>query len=64
MTYNEAKYAILFQYHKNIDYWYKLVGEMYEVTDGFTKFGEIAKKFNGIKYYIRYNNNEWYIVEE
>ena len=32
MSYNEFKKLILFRYHKDIKYWYILVGEMFECT--------------------------------
>jgi hypothetical protein len=37
MSHKEMKSTILFKYHKFIDFWYKLVGEFFEATEGFTK---------------------------
>lgn len=37
MSYTEMKNIILFRYHKDINYWWRLLGEMFEGTDGFTK---------------------------
>lgn len=63
MSYEEIKKLIIFHYHKNIDYWYKLVGEMFETTDGFTKYGEVNRNFNGEKHCITWENYSWYISE-
>ena len=56
MSYKEMKKTIIFYHHKNIDYWYKLVGKMFEITNSFTKYGEIKLNLNGKKCCIIWNN--------
>lgn len=36
MSLKDIKNKILFEYHKDINYWYKLLGEFYENTECFT----------------------------
>lgn len=59
MSYNEFKKLILFRYHKDIKYWYTLVGEMFECTEGFTKTGSISRTFDYEMHTITWNNYEW-----
>ena len=61
MTYEEMKREILFYYHKNIDFWWQLVGEMFEKSNGFTKAAEITCGIFGMKYCISWDNYEWRI---
>lgn len=61
MTYNEMKDLILFHYHKTIDFWYKLVGKMFETTNSFTENGLIICNLNNTKMYLTWcnDNNTW-----
>ena len=61
MTYKEVKYHILFKWHKHIDYWHKLVGEMFEETKGFTVAGKLKKRYEGELYEVAWSNYEWRI---
>ncbi len=61
MSYNEFKKLILFHYHKDIKYWYTLVGEMFECTEGFTKTGSISKIFNNKMHAVVWNGYDWEI---
>jgi hypothetical protein len=63
MSYTEMKNAILFRYHKDINYWWRLLGEMFEGTDGFTKAYEIKCMLDGKLRYVRWDNYDWDIVE-
>lgn len=61
MTYNEMKNQILFHYHKNIDFWYKLVGHMFESTNGFTENGLIICNLDNTKMHLIWwcDENAW-----
>lgn len=61
MTHEQMKNVILFRYHKNIDYWYKLLGEMFEGTEEFTKPYEKKCTLDGKSYCISWNNDGWNI---
>lgn len=63
MSYSEMKISILFRYHKDIDYWYKLVGEFFENTDGFTKPFSKRCTLDGIKTEITWVDYSWEIKE-
>ena len=62
MTLGEMKNTILFVYHKDIDYWWKLLGHMYEVTDGFTKNGRTNCVLDGWNCHVAWDGI-WYIEE-
>ena len=62
MSYTEMRRAILFHYHKNSDYWYRLVGEFFENTDGFTKPFSKRCTLDGIKVEITWDYS-WKIKE-
>ena len=65
MTYKEIRNNILFHHHKNIDFWYKLVGEMFEETHGFTEPGCLKRNLSGMTCVIEfdYAHYEWKIIE-
>lgn len=58
MSYAEFKKLILFHYHKDIRFWYSLVGEMFENTQGFTGQGKVLKTLDK-KRTITWNNYLW-----
>ena len=60
MSYTEFKKLILFHYHKDIRFWYSLVGEMFENTQGFTEQGKVLKTLDK-KRTITWNNYSWNI---
>jgi hypothetical protein len=49
------------QYHKDINYWWRLLGEMFEGTDCFTKPYEIKCHFDNKYFYVRWNDSGWKI---
>lgn len=59
MSFTEMRNAILFRYHKDINYWWKLLGEMFEGTDGFTKEFQIRRVLDGKVCFIRWNDYSW-----
>ena len=61
MTREQMKNAILFKYHKNIDYWYRLLGAMFEGTEEFTKPYKIKCTLDGKTCLIGWNNCGWCI---
>lgn len=61
MSYTEMKNTILFQYHKDIGFWYKLVGEFFEETDGFSKRYEKKCILDGQKVCIVWDDYSWWI---
>ena len=63
MTTTEMKNAILFRYHKYIDFWHKLLGEFYENTNGFTQPFSKRCTLDGIKTEITWANGSWDINE-
>ena len=63
MSYTEMKNQILFHYHKNIDFWWKLLGEFFEGTDGFTKPFSKRCTLDGIKTEITWADYSWEINE-
>ena len=52
MDHNEMRNYVLFQLHKNIDYWYKLLGEFCDETRAFTGTYVKQVKIDGRKYTI------------
>ena len=63
MNHTEMKNAILFKYHKFIDFWYKLLGEFFENTKGFTEPFSKRCTLDGIKTVITWANGSWEIRE-
>lgn len=59
MPYDRMKNTILFKYHKNIDYWYRLLGEMFEGTEGFKKPYKMKCTLDGKAHFVSWNNYEW-----
>lgn len=58
-SYNEFKSLILFHYHKDVNYFWKLVGEMLEKTEGFTKRYEKQCVLDGEKVTIIWDDCSW-----
>lgn len=63
MTYTEMKNTILFKYHKFLDFWYKLLGEFFENTNGFTQPFSKRCTLDGRKVEIKWDDYEWSIQE-
>jgi hypothetical protein len=63
MTQMEIKSKILFKYHKDMDFWRKLLGEFCEGTNGFTRSFSKRCTLNGIKIEITWANGSWDIKE-
>ena len=59
MSITEMKNLILFQYDSDISYWYRILGEMFEKTDGFTKPAEITGYLDGQKCVISWDDYSW-----
>ena len=66
MTYEFCKQQVLFQYHKNLEFWHIAIGKMYEATNGFTTSGEYAFQIgkNTIALSFNSNTSEWNICEQ
>lgn len=62
MTHTEMRHKILFHYHKFLDYWWRLLGEFYEGTNGFTEPFSKRCTLDGIKVEITWDNS-WIIKE-
>lgn len=54
MDHNEMRGYVLFQLHKNIDYWYKLLGELCDGTKFFTEPYTKQIKVDGCKYTVHW----------
>ena len=63
MDHAEAKRKVLFHYHKNINFWWQLLGEFYEETETFTKPFSKRCTLDGIKTEITWANGSWDINE-
>ncbi len=65
MSMSEIRKEILFRYHKDINYWWRLLGEMFEGTDGFTegKKYTIRCVLDGKKVFITWDAYSWDISE-
>lgn len=61
MSLTEMKNAILYKYHKDINYWWRLLGEMFEGTDGFTKPYKIKSRLDEKYCYVSWENYNWHI---
>ncbi len=62
MSFSEMKREILYRYHKDINQWWRLLGEMFEGTDGFTKPYEITCVLDGKKCKVTWNDYSWDIL--
>ena len=62
MDHNEMRNYVLFQLHKNIDYWYKLLGEFCDETRAFTGTYVKQVKIDGRKYTISWNAFSGWLV--
>lgn len=62
MDHNEMRNYVLFQLHKNIDYWYKLLGEFCDETRTFTGTYVKQVKIDGRKYTISWNAFSGWLV--
>lgn len=67
MTFLEAKNLILFKHHKNIDFWYRIIGEIvdqFELSCGFEDVtASVTRNLNGKSCIISCHNGEWSIIE-
>ena len=63
MAYMEMKNTVLFKYHKNIDFWWKLLGEFFEGTNGFTQSFMKRCTMDGRKVEITWIDYEWSVKE-
>lgn len=63
MSLTEMKKTILNTYHKDINYWWRLFGEMFEGTDGFTQEYSIRCILDNKVYYILWSERGWEIRE-
>ena len=63
MNHTEMKNAVLFEYHKFLDFWYKLLGEFFENTNEFTQPFSKRCTLDGIKTEITWANGSWEIKE-
>ena len=59
MSYSEIKKLLLNTYHKDINYWWRLLGEMFEGTDGWTKPYKIKCRLENKVVYISWNDYSW-----
>ena len=59
MSFDEMRREILFRYHKDINYWWRLLGEMFEGTDGFTKEYKIKCVLDGKSRMVTWNDYSW-----
>jgi hypothetical protein len=63
MSFSEMKKTILNHYHKDINYWFRLLGEMFEGTDGFTKPYKIKCRLDNKCCYVSWDDYSWDIEE-
>lgn len=61
MTYEQVRQQMLFQHHKNIQFWYITVGKLFEATKGFTASGYISLELDSYKYTLSFDadTSEW-----
>jgi hypothetical protein len=57
------KKIVLYRYHKNINDWYKLIGEFFEETEGFTKAYTKKCTLDGIQVAISWDDYSWEVEE-
>lgn len=58
---SEIKNAVLFKYHMNIKFWYQMLGEIFEKSEGFTKPAEIITRLDREPCTIRWHER-WQII--
>lgn len=63
MPYDFMRNLILRKYHKDINYWWRLLGEMFEGTDGFTKPYKIKCHLDNKVVYISWDDYSWEVEE-
>ena len=63
MPYDFMRKLILDKYHKDINYWWRLLGEMFEGTDGFTKPYKIRCRLDDKVVYISWDDYSWEMEE-
>lgn len=63
-SYAHMKYELIFRYYKSETWWHRMVGEMFDATDGFTKEGFVVRRLDGIDKRIAWKNNEWMFAKE
>ena len=61
MSYTEMRNVILYKYHKDIQYWWQLVGEMFEGVNGWTKSYEVKRRLDTKLVTIVWDRYSWYI---
>ena len=60
MSYSEFKNEILFNFHKDINFFYKIIGEFFELTNGFNIEFPYSKRYKNIGI-VTWSNYEWSI---
>lgn len=63
MNHDEMKSTILFKYHKFLDFWWRLLGEFCERTEGFTRPYNKRCILDYRKVEITWANGSWEIKE-
>lgn len=63
MSYTEIRKLLLNKYHKDTNYWWRLLGEMFEGTDGFTKPYKIKCHLDNKVVYISWDDYSWEVEE-
>lgn len=61
MSYEKMRRVILNRYHKDINYWWRLLGEMFEGTAGFTKPYKIKCILDGKSCCVGWDDYNWYL---
>lgn len=64
MPYTHIRPLLLDKYHKDINYWWRLLGEMFEGTDGFTKPYKIKVRLDNKVAYISWDDYSWEVGEQ
>lgn len=60
MSFTEIRNTIIFKYEEDITYWWRLLGEMFEGTNGFTKAYKLEfVMLNGKLCDISWNDYSW-----
>lgn len=62
-SYRAVKYFVLFKLHRTINFWRKIVGDMYEETSAFTHSGSVKRCIDGTDYTISWHDGEWNIFQ-
>ena len=63
MSDTEMKNLLLDIYHKDINYWWRLLGEMFEGTDCWTKPYKVKCRLENKVVYISWDNCSWEVEE-